>query len=459
LIRRKLILGDVLALVLAGGQGERLAPLTRDRVKPAVPFGGHYRIIDFTLSNCVNSGLRKIYVLTQYKSASLERHIKMGWDPLFTPDLGEWIYTVPPQLRIGRRWYEGTADAVYQNFYLLQREEPRHVVILSGDHVYKMDYGKFVQAHEAAGAIATVGAVEVPIEEASNFGVLEVDEDLRITAFREKPKDPKPIPDKPDRVLANMGVYCFETAELLDVLRSDAGQDSMHDFGRNILPALVPSGQLYAYPFVDENRKETLYWRDVGTLDAYYDASMDLVSVDPLFNLYDEEWPIHTWHQRHLPPAKTVFAQEVPGGRLGTVLDSMLCAGVIVSGGRVERSILSPGVRVSSWARVSHSVLMDGVFVGRHARVSRAIVDKGVRIPEGFVVGEDLAEDARNFTVTPAGVTVISNGTKIESPKVVAPAEDPAAPRSRPYVIRTPERRGDQWDPPAGKGRRRAENH
>ena len=376
-----------------------------------MPFGGHYRIIDFTLSNCINSGLRKIYALTQYKSASLERHIKLGWDPLFTPELGEWIYTVPPQQRIGRRWYLGTADAVYQNFYLLERERPDRVVILSGDHVYKMDYSKLVEAHEAAGAVATVAAVEVPLEQASSYGVVEVDAESRITAFREKPECAAPIPGKPDRVLANMGIYCFETDALFDALRTDAGQDSLHDFGHNILPSLVAGGKLLAYPFVDENRKATLYWRDVGTIDAYWNASMDLVAVDPLFNLYDRDWPIRTWHDGQLPPVKTVFAQEEPGGRAGRVLDSLVCAGVIVSGGRVERSILSPGVRINSYADVAESVLMEGVIVGRHARLRRTIVDKGVSIPEGFVVGIDPEADRERFTVSPEGVVVIPAGT------------------------------------------------
>jgi glucose-1-phosphate adenylyltransferase len=412
--RRKVLLDDVIAVVLAGGQGERLYPLTRDRSKPAVPFGGHYRIIDFTLSNCLNSGLRKIYVLTQYKSFSLERHIKRGWDPLVSSNLGEYIFTVPPQLRVGQRWYQGTADAVYQNIYLLKRERPERVVVLSGDHVYKMDYSKFVEYHEQRDAVATVAAVEVPIESASSFGVIEVDRDWRITSFREKPLDPKPIPGKPDKVLANMGVYCFETQTLLSSLCDDAGlNESKHDFGHDVLPSLIAGGQIYVYPFVDENRNRSLYWRDIGTLDSYYAASMDLVSVAPEFNLYDEHWPVLTL-RRQLAPAKTVFAQvERPKGRVGMVLDSIVCGGVIVSGGKVERSILSPEVRVNSFATVEKSVLMDGVDVGREARVSNAIVDKNVCIPPRFVIGEDPEEDRRRFKVTEGGVVVIPRNAEI----------------------------------------------
>ncbi len=411
--RRSSILRDVLALILAGGQGERLYPLTRDRGKPAVPFGGIYRIIDFTLSNCLNSGLRKMYVLTQYKSGSLERHIKQGWDPIFSAELDEWVYTVPPQLRVGQRWYAGTADAVYQNIYLLEQEKPRHVIILSGDHIYKMDYCRMLEFHESSGAVATVATVEVPIEQASSFGVVEVDDSWRIVAFTEKPVDPRPVPGRPDRALVNMGVYCFETESLVRALCTDARQESRHDFGHNILPGLVDTGRIFAHPFVDENRKEMLYWRDIGTLDAYYDASMDLVAVDPVFNLYDRSWPLRTVpHQ--LPPAKTVFAQEEPGGRIGLVLDSIVSGGVIVSGGRVERSVLGPRVRVNSFARVADSVLMDGVEVSRYARVRRTIVDKDVRIPSGYVIGEDPDEDKERFTVTSGGVVVIPRGTQLE---------------------------------------------
>ena len=411
--RRRLVLDDVVAIVMAGGQGERLYPLTRDRGKPAVPFGGAYRIIDFTLSNCLNSGLRKIYVLTQYKSGSLERHVRIGWGPLFNHEIGEWIQCVPPQLRVGQRWYLGTADAVFQNTYLLEHDRPRFVVVLSGDHVYKMDYARLIERHEANGAIATVGAVEVPVAQASSFGVLRVDARSRITAFQEKPAEPAPMPGRPATALANMGVYVFETETLVRALAADARQESRHDFGHDILPSLVATGKIFADPFVDENKKETRYWRDIGTLDSYYEASMDLVAVEPVFNLYDKTWPLRTM-AAHLPPAKTVFAQEEPGGRLGIVLDSLVSGGVIVSGGRVERSILGPEVRVNSYAKVTDSVLMDGVVVGRYARVHRAIVDKGVTIPQHFVVGESAADDAKRFTVTDGGVVVIPRGAQVD---------------------------------------------
>ena len=410
---RKVILEDTLVLVLAGGQGERLHPLTRDRGKPAVPFGGPYRIIDFTLSNCLNSGLRKIYVLVQYKSGSLERHIAIGWQPLFSHELGEWIHTVPPMLRVGQRWYQGTADAVFQNVYLLERDRPRLVMILSGDHVYKMDYGKLVAQHDATGADATVGAVEIPISEARAFGTMEVDAEGRITAFREKIADPQPIPGKPDRVLANMGVYCFTTEVLVRALAADSRKDTRHDFGHNILPSLVAAGRLHAYPFVDENRKETLYWRDIGTLDSYYEASMDLVAVDPVFNLYDKLWPLRTM-PRQVPPAKFVFADEGPDERMGVALDSVVSGGCILSGGRVERSVLSPEVRVRSYASVEACVLMDRVDIGRRARIRRAILDKDVHVPEGFVVGEDPEDDRRRFQVTSGGVVVIPRGVRLD---------------------------------------------
>jgi glucose-1-phosphate adenylyltransferase len=415
--RKHVILHDTLALVLAGGQGERLFPLTRDRSKPSVPFGGMYRIVDFTLSNCLNSGLRKIYLLVQYKSGSLERHIQLGWSQLFSAELGEYIFTVPPQLRMGQRWYEGTADAVFHNLHLIEQERPERVLVLSGDHVYTMDYQKMIEAHERSGALATIGAVEVPLAQASAFGVIEIDGEGRVRSFAEKPAAPRPIPGKPDRALVNMGVYCFEREVLLQALTEDAAATSKHDFGHDVLPALVETGLLHAYPFVDENRKPEPYWRDIGTIASYYEASMDLVGVDPFFNLYNLEWPLRTM-PRQLPPVKTVFAQEYPGGRLGIILDSLVCSGAIVSGGRVERSILSPGVRVNSYSSVADCVLMDGVEVGRYARLRRAIVDKGVGIPPGTVIGEDPEADRARFFVDESGVVVIPKGTEIANQDV-----------------------------------------
>ncbi len=411
--RKKVVFEDTLTLVLAGGQGERLLPLTLDRSKPAVPFGGMYRIVDFTLSNCLNSGLRKIYVLTQYKSGSLQRHIQLGWSPVFSSELGQFIQTVPPQLRVGQRWYEGTADAVFHNIYLLEQVEPERILILSGDHIYKMSYEPMIDAHEAAGALATVGVVEVPIEQARAFGVVQVDRSWRIVAFHEKPEKPAPIPGRPDRALVNMGVYCFETAALVHALVEDSTQLSRHDFGHDILPGMVATRRLLAYPFVDENRKGEAYWRDIGTLDSYYAASMDLVAVDPVFNLYDREWPLRSI-PRQLAPAKTVFAGEGEGARRGTALDSLVCNGAILSGGQVERTIVSPEVRVNSYARVFDSVLMDGVDVGRHSRVRRAIIDKRARIAPGAVIGEDPERDRERFTVTDSGIVVIPKGAVVD---------------------------------------------
>ncbi len=411
--RKHEILHDTLALVLAGGQGERLFPLTRDRSKPAVPFGGMYRIVDFTLSNCLNSGLRKIYLLTQYKSGSLERHVQLGWSQLFSAELGEYIFTVPPQLRVGQRWYEGTADAVFHNLHLIEQEQPHRVLVLSGDHVYSMDYQKLINAHEGARALATIGAVEVPLAQASAFGVIEVDESWRVRSFAEKPVNPAAIPGKPGFALVNMGVYCFERDVLLKVLTEDAAATSKHDFGHDVLPSLVESGRLYAHPFVDENRKPEPYWRDIGTIASYYEASMDLVGVAPTFNLYNQEWPLRTM-PRQLPPVKTVFAQEQPGGRLGIILDSLVCNGAIVSGGRVERSILSPGVRINSYSSVADCVLMDGVEIGRHSRLRRVIIDKRVHVPPGTVIGEDPEDDRARFFVDRSGVVVIPKDTVLE---------------------------------------------
>jgi glucose-1-phosphate adenylyltransferase len=402
---------DTLTMILAGGQGERLYPLTKDRSKPSVPFGGQYRIIDFTLSNCVNSGLRRLYVLTQYKSSSLMRHIKLGWS-IFSPELDEFIYTIPPQLRVGDQWYRGTADAIYQNIYHLEIERPERVLILSGDHVYRMDYGKMLESHVARGAAVTIGTAPVPLEDASRFGLLDTDADQRVTGFEEKPAKPKSRVDREGRFQASMGIYVFETDVLVRAVAQDAKRDTSHDFGRDILPALIGGGKAYAYPFLDEDGKPA-YWRDIGTLDSYYAANMDLVAVSPIFNLYDREFPLRTL-PRPLPPVKTVFAQEYEGGRLGVCLDSLVCGGSIVSGGRVERSILSPHVRVNSYALVEDSILMDRVVIGRHAKIRRAIIDKGVHIPEKTSIGYDAEADAKLFALSPEGVVVVPKGTRLE---------------------------------------------
>lgn len=399
----------VLALVLAGGKGVRLEPLTRDRAKPAVPFGGIYRIIDFALSNCINSGLRQILVLTQYKAASLDRHINLGWRFLCR-ELDEFVDILPPQQRIDEHWYKGTADAVYQNIYSIEQSSPDHVLILSGDHIYKMDYAAMIREHIRAGADATIGCIPVPLEDGREFGVMHIDEQHNVLDFKEKPKQPESMPDDPTRCLASMGIYVFNAGFLFDQLCRDATQtESSHDFGKNIIPSILHSHVVRAYPFRDKNTNKSNYWRDVGTLDAYYEANMDLVSVNPELNLYDGTWPIRTY-QPSAPPPKFVFAETgSPLPRAGIALDSMICSGSIISGGRVQRSILSPNCRVNSWASVEDSILFEGVDIGRHAKIRRAIIDKGVSIPEGMEVGFDHVQDrARGFVVTESGVVVIA---------------------------------------------------
>ena len=396
---------NVLVMVLAGGSGERLYPLTRDRAKPSVPFSGIYRIIDFTLSNCINSGFYKIVILTQYKSDSLSRHIRRGWN-LGGPEYGE-IYVVPPQQRIGSDWYMGTADAVCQNIYTIEKQNPDYVIILSGDHIYKMDYSKMLDFHIEKGADATVGAVEVSLQEADSYGVMEVDAHERIIGFEEKPESPKHIPEKAETAYASMGIYIFNKEALINTLVEDATDiDSSHDFGKDIIPKMFPKRSFYAYNFRDENKKEARYWRDVGTIDAYFEANIDLIEIDPVFNLYDPRWPIRTYLEQD-PPAKFVFAQEKGEGRKGVSLDSLVSPGCIISGGRVQRSILSPGVRINSWSGVNESILFKGVVVGRHAKIRRAIIDKGVVIPEGMEIGYDPKEDRKRFTVSPGGIVVI----------------------------------------------------
>ena len=402
---------DVIAVILAGGKGSRLEPLTRDRAKPAVPFGGGYRIADFALSNCLNSGLRKILLLTQYKASSLDRHINTGWSQYFCRELGEFIDTVPPQQRIDEHWYQGTADAVYQNIYTIEKEKPKNVLILAGDHIYKMNYGAMIDYHNKLRADLTVAALHVEPEEAKSFGVMQVNEMNRIVGFEEKPARPKTIPGDSSRCLASMGIYVFSARFLFEQLLHDANQPgSQRDFGKNIIPSVIDSHRVFAFPFKDENRKAQAYWRDVGTIDAYYEANMDLVSVDPMLNMYDQQWPIRT-HQENCPPPKFVFGGDAHEGRLGTATDSIVCPGSIISGGRVDRSIVGLNCRVNSFANVSDSILFDGVDIGRHAQVRRAIIDKGVSIPPGARIGFDAAADRRaGLTVTKSGIVVIGKG-------------------------------------------------
>lgn len=397
---------SVLSLVLAGGKGERLAPLTTPRAKPAVPFGGKYRIIDFTLSNCINSTIKKIAVITQYKSLSLDRHVQLGWQRLVSPELGEFIYTVPAQQQVGERWYSGTADAVFQNIFFIEKINLPYLLVLSGDHIYKMDYSEMLDFHIQHGALSTIAAIEVDTDSARAFGVMQVDEDGRIIGFEEKPAEPKTIPGKPGQCLASMGIYLFNTDDIIHSLKKDAASSSSHDFGKNIIPELIKTGRVFAYNFQDENKKSAKYWRDVGTIDAYWEANMDLVSVDPQLNLYDEHWPIRT-HQRQCPPVKFVFAQEYPGGRLGHALDSIVSDGCIISGGRVLNSVLSPNVRINSWAEVQESILMENVEIGRKCKIRRAIIDKNVFIPSETIIGYDPEEDRKRFHVSPNGIVVV----------------------------------------------------
>jgi len=406
---------DVLAVILAGGRGSRLEPLTRDRAKPAVPFGGLYRIADFVLSNCLNSGLRRLLVLTQYKAQSLDRHINLGWRDFFCRELGEFIDIVPPQQRIDDNWYQGTADAVYQNIYAIERERPSHVVILAGDHIYKMNYRSMVEFHQESGADLTIGALRVSREDARQFGVMAVDSESRVVEFAEKPADPKPCPDDSNSCLASMGIYVFSARYLYESLCDDASlAGSRHDFGADIIPRAIKHSRVFAFPFLDENRKREAYWRDVGTLDAYFEANMDLVDIDPLLNMYDGDWPIRT-HQPNLPPPKFVFGASGTSDRRGEALDSIVCQGAILSGGSAKRCVIGPGVRVNSYADISESILFDDVNVGRHCKIRRAIVDKGVSIPPGTEIGYDLkADEQRGWTVTESGIVVIARGEHIE---------------------------------------------
>ena len=408
---------DTLGVLLAGGAGERLYPLTRDRAKPAVTFGGIYRIIDITLSNCINSNLRKIYILTQYKALSLNRHIREGWN-IVARDLGEFVEILPPMKRVSDNWYLGTADAVYQNIYSIGSEEPKYVLILSGDHIYKMNYELMARQHRESGADVTLATILIDPSETYHFGVVDIDRNGRVVGFVEKPERTDiRSPYNPRMVSASMGIYLFNTDVLIPVLLKDAEDPtSQHDFGKNILPRMVDEYKVYAFNFIDENRKEALYWRDVGTLEAYYEANMDLVSVSPVFNVYDKAWPIRT-HQRQFPPAKFVFGEPT---RMGVAIDSIVSGGCIVSGGVVRNSILSPDVRVNSYAEVEASIVFGHVNVGRHARIRRAIIDRDVEIPEGTVIGYDTESDRQRYFVTETGITVVTRDYSLfESPVTV----------------------------------------
>jgi glucose-1-phosphate adenylyltransferase len=396
---------DTLGVLLAGGAGERLYPLTRDRAKPAVTFGGIYRIIDITLSNCLNSELRRVYILTQYKALSLNRHIREGWN-ILGHEVGEFIEVLPPMKRVSDQWYQGTADAVYQNIYSIGSEQPKYVLILSGDHIYKMDYGKMMRQHQDSGADITLATIQVDPKESYHFGIVDVDKDGRVNGFEEKPKVTSlRSPLNPDKAPASMGVYIFNADVLIPVLLKDAeNPESSHDFGKDLLPRMVDDYRVYAYDFIDENKKEALYWRDVGTLEAYYEANMDVVSVSPIFNLYDEEWPIRT-HQRQYPPAKFVFAES---GRTGTALDSLVSNGCIVSGGIVKNSVLSPDVRINSFTEVDKCILFSHVSVGRRCHIRNAILDRDVHVPEGTTIGYDAEADRQRYFVTEGGITIVT---------------------------------------------------
>ena len=401
---------------MAGGEGKRLMPLTADRAKPAVPFGGSYRLIDFALSNLINSGVRRIVVLTQYKSHSLDRHISQTWR--MSPLLGSYVASVPAQQRLGKRWFSGSADAILQSMNLLSDETPDYVVVIGADHVYRMDFDQMIEDHIASGRGVTVAAIRQPMSLANQFGVIEVDESdaTKIAAFREKPSNPKGLPDSPGEVLASMGNYVFSAQALIDAIEHDGSlEDSSHDMGGDIIPYMVSRNDAGVYDFTfneipGATHRDKSYWRDVGTIDSYYDAHMDLISVMPIFNLYNNEWPIFT-QQINLPPAKFVHDGE---GNQGRTTDSIVSLGTIVSGGIVERSVLSPWVKVNSNSLVTDSVILDGAVIGRNATVRRAILDKGVVIADGASVGVDRQRDLdRGYTVTDSGITVVAKGTLV----------------------------------------------
>jgi glucose-1-phosphate adenylyltransferase len=394
-----------LAVVMAGGRGERLRDLTLHRCKPATPFGGKFRIVDFVLSNCVNSGIRQIYLMTQYKGQSLIQHVQRGWSYL-RGEFGEFIHVVPAQQQIGEHWYRGTADCVYQNLDMIRASRPKHVLVLAGDHIYKMDYGPMIAWHVEKGADITVGVVEVPLDKASEFGVLTANENSRVTRFSEKPKNPDPIPGRSDVAMASMGIYIFNAQLLEQLLIADANDpNTSHDFGKNIIPAAIDQLYVAAYAFTDVKTRAQSYWRDVGTLDAYYDANIELVHVAPELNLYDEEWPIWTY-QSHQPPAKFVLDED---GRRGMAVNTMVSGGCIVSGARVDQSLLFSNVRVHERSNIHRAVLLPNVVVHAGSTITNAIVDEGCEVPANTVIGVDQASDRKRFYVTERGTVLVTS--------------------------------------------------
>jgi len=401
------MLGQTIGIILAGGVGARLHPLTAERAKPAVPFGGRYRIIDFTLSNCLHSGLRRILVLTQYKSQSLQKHLRDAWS-IYNPELGEYITPVPPQMRTGESWYSGTADAIYQNLYMLERSGAEYALILSGDHIYRMDYAAMLQHHYDCGAALTVACLTVDVEQARSFGVMTVDKEDRIVSFNEKPENPRTIPGDSGHALASMGVYVFSMNLLAQILHEDHGSDSTHDFGRDILPSIVGRHRVTAYRFGGASGRVTPdhYWRDVGTIDAYYEANMDLLKPMPSMDLYQGDWPIRTYEGQH-PPARSVPGKS---GREAEIVNCMLASGTLIVGGTLRHAILFPNVRVEEAAVVDNSLLFEGVTVGEGAQLQRCIIEKHVVIPAGERIGFEPARDAERFTVSDCGIVVIPKG-------------------------------------------------
>ncbi len=402
------MLEETLTFILAGGAGSRLQPLTSDRAKPAVPFGGKYRIIDFTLANCLHSELRRILVLTQYKSHSLQKHLRDGWS-VFNPELGEYITTIPAQMRRGLGWYDGTADAIYQNLYLIERSGAKYVLILSGDHIYRMDYAPLIKAHVDSGAAATIACMNVDLEQASAFGVMEIDTNNRIVDFQEKPPNPAPLSDQAEQALVSMGIYVFSMDMLKELLEKDSSDDkSTHDFGRDILPGLIRQQPVYAYSFGGHAGRvsQDNYWKDVGTIDSYYEANMDLLKAVPPLNLYQDDWQIRTY-QSQTPPARTVPGES---GTEGIFINSIVAGGTIIAGGNISHSIIFKNVFVDDDAFVENSLLFDGVRIGKNTRINNCIIEKHVHVPDDEVIGYDIEQDRQRFSVSDKGITVIPKG-------------------------------------------------